>query len=348
LDASTVEINNDPTTWHLYGSLNAGPNYPDVNLRRQKAVWAPIVVIPGLLPSPADTKAENSARVKASRRIESIVTSFSGGVFLGELRETLRMIRHPFQGLHRGVKGYLGGLKKGRRGTKAQRQKFLENWYLECSFGWLPFLHDLNDARDFLKARAKHLEQEIVPFKVAGVESEMSGPFVNGALSGSMSLQWNIYGNRKTIVVYAGGINSKAQSPKTWTADALGLGPRSFVPTLWELLPWSFLVDYFTNVGDVITGWSNQSVAMAWGRWTTIKLHEYAVRGMKATPSASLLTIWINDFVPGESFVRIKTVSRRQADHISPPTFQFELPNTGMKWLNIAALLSARGRLEPF
>lgn len=33
----------------------------------------------------------------------------------------------------------------------------------------------------------------------------------------------------------------------------LGMDPSNILPALWELVPWSFLVDYFTNVGDLIS-----------------------------------------------------------------------------------------------
>jgi len=36
--------------------------------------------------------------------------------------------------------------------------------------------------------------------------------------------------------------------------DLAGFTPEEFIPSLYELVPWSFLADYFTNLGGVVRG----------------------------------------------------------------------------------------------
>lgn len=41
--------------------------------------------------------------------------------------------------------------------------------------------------------------------------------------------------------------------------------------TIWELTPFSFIVDWFFNIGDIISGWSEQASLRALGSWVTIR-----------------------------------------------------------------------------
>jgi hypothetical protein len=346
--AKELSCTNVPMFYHGFGNINPTTNVVS-NMRRFKAQVALSSGAPSSMPSNAvDSKADNLARVKASRKIEQIMTSFQGGVFLGELRETLRMIRNPAQALRRGVGNYLDALKKRRRGSRSQREKILADTWLEYSFGWVPFINDLNDARTLLARRAKQLEQELIEFKAVASEAVDLGHFLQSYSSG-ITLRWYLHDKRSCIVVYAGAVNSAATSPGLINSSALGLSPRSWAPTLWELLPWSFLFDYFTNIGDVIQGWSNQTTSIAWGRQTTIQLYESKAMAVPQSPPA---TGWgqtySETFVPGEFHAQLKHVTRNPISNIGPPSFAFEIPGFSTKWLNIAALAASRKRLEPY
>jgi hypothetical protein len=58
-----------------------------------------------------------------------------------------------------------------------------------------------------------------------------------------------------------------------------GFDLRSFVPTVWELVPYSFIVDYFSNVGDCLMalGVDTSGVTGLWRTEITESTHESRV-----------------------------------------------------------------------
>lgn len=335
--------------YHVYGNISSNPaNQQEAGLRRFKLSQPLFTGWPiGIDPSATDAKADALALTKANRQLEDILTSFQGGVFLGELREALHMIRNPLHGLRKGVGNYLDALKTRRRGSRQHRTKVVADTWLEYSFGWLPLLHDLNSARNFIEKRFNQLAMELVPFKAVNIQDEPLSEVLNQTGFG-VTFKWYLLTRRRAIVVYAGAVNSAAQNPQLITMDALGLSPRSFVPTLWELLPWSFLIDYFTNVGDVITGWANQRTSLSWGRRTKISLVERQSGQQFKPTDHGYGTVYLEQFTPGKLVAHAKNVTRDPISNLGPPPLYFELPGFGLKWLNLAALAATRKRLEPY
>lgn len=322
------------------------------NARRSSLMYpsvAPNTVAPGL--EPEDDRVLNLAKTKFAKKVEKAMTQFSGGVALGELRETLHMIRNPLKGLRSGVGDYLAKLssKRGKlmRMTKDNRLKNVQDQYLEAAFGWLPLLGDLDDARNYLERRQEALYQEIVRVK-AGAEAQwLSSDDINNVFNGIMQpASYRTRVRRQGIAVLGGGVRSKASSDKLISASAMGLSPRSFVPTLWELIPWSFAIDYFSNVGDVIQAWSSQSVSLAWGRQTYIAVKETDYYDQYC--KTSLVVQRDQRTIAGNLKGTCRTFSRIPIDTPPVPGFMFEIPGMGIKWLNMAALVRYRGTLKLF
>lgn len=306
------------------------------------------ITAPPPLPNLQDlTLATNIASTRFYKDLENVLTLFAGGTFLGELRETLHMIRRPGQALRKGVGSYLEALKKGRRGSRLQRERFLRSTWLEYSFGWSPFLSDLREAADYLEKRQDQLVQELIPVFGMGESKGVTFGFNNYVTGGG-----NLYCPYRTtwtsIQVYAGAVSSRASNTTLLNANNLGLSPRSFVPTIWEVMPWSFAIDYFTNIGDVISAWSNQNVGLAWGRDTKVRLGlSEAMQALGFWPS-HWRHVYYNDISTGSDKALRRNVIRRRINTPPIPSFSFELPGFGTKWLNLAALTASRRRLTPF
>jgi len=100
-----------------------------------------------------ESKLRSRAAAKFNTRAKQVVTEFGGVMFLGELAETLRMIRTPMAGLVRHVDDYLDNVKRymyyaKRRLTPQQIERDLNDLYLSFAYGWKPFLMDMHDAVD--------------------------------------------------------------------------------------------------------------------------------------------------------------------------------------------------------
>jgi len=97
-----------------------------------------------------DVTANNSALRQLYKKLSRTRTSMQGLIFLGEAREAIRMIRSPAQALRRGIGEYVEAVRKRTRRIRNPNlrkvNRILGETWLEYSFGWKPFISDLNDA----------------------------------------------------------------------------------------------------------------------------------------------------------------------------------------------------------
>lgn len=216
--------------------------------------------------------ANDQLRLVAKLREKIFGSDFNASVFLGEGHQTLDLIadsakriytslRHLRRGNIRGAtKALVEGTPRGphkpydqlptgksvgralspkeaRRNNIKNAKAMSSNW-LELQYGWLPLL---SDAEGAAQALAKSLE---VPFSMRysasifrGVETVRTG----GA--GVTAYQWTLHTVcRRKLVVY--------MTEKPSLAAQLGvLNPENVA---WELLPWSFVVDWFIPIGQYL------------------------------------------------------------------------------------------------
>jgi hypothetical protein len=354
---ATTAFSGDISTWDsiparqdIWGNTTGTPTVGTAADRKASCQWSHgISSVPAPPPASDQTQADNIASTKFYKALEGTMTAFQGGVFLGELKEALHMIRNPAQSLRRQISNYTDYLKRNRgkmmRKPKNNRLQWLSDSWLEYAYGWAPTLNDLDSASKYLDKRANQLVQELVPIYAVGfVESTQ---FVQASKVVGVT---NIYTiNRysyRTHRVYAGAVSSRAAGSTLMSMDSLGLSPRSFVPTLWEVMPYSFMVDYFTNVGDVLSAWSNQNVGLAWGRSTLRRSTEVESGPVYPTPSGLLARLYEHFVFEGKTKARKTLVNRGPISSVPIPSLQFELPGFGTKWINLAALATARQELR--
>jgi hypothetical protein len=279
-------------------------------------------------------------------------TALQGGVVLGEIGETLRMIRHPAKAFRTGIDSYFADLKRHRKMWKNGKNKFLADTWLEYSFGWTPLLNDIRAASQALeRIRNRSFEHQVV--RATGTSQlQGSSGYKSKGIEGGHTIMGPFLEYSEAIVVYRGAVKVPIGSRATMTRQNLGFTLDDFVPTVWELIPYSFLVDYFTNVGDLLSAWSAWNIDFAWKNRTTIlrRVHE---ESMNTIVNLNYNSAWydITQVNLAPSISRTETRSVARSRHTGPllPTFRFEIPGmTSLKWLNLAALASSRSSLTPF
>jgi hypothetical protein len=123
----------------------------------------------------------------------------------------------------------------------------------------------------------------------------------------------------------------------------LGFRWEDFIPTVWELIPYSFLVDYFTNIGDVLSAWSHQDFGQRWACKTVITTVDRQVAGQRLNSNAeSALSLGQLDEIDFDKYNvtrRYKEVVRDLYTGDFVPSLAFEVPGIGsLKWINVGAL----------
>lgn len=97
-------------------------------------------------PTVSTSFVDNMARAAFYKKVHQLTRQFQGLVFLGELEESLHMLRKPALGLQNLAKDYLGRLRKRKSANPKSWTKELGNLWLEQAFGWRPLINDCQDA----------------------------------------------------------------------------------------------------------------------------------------------------------------------------------------------------------
>lgn len=305
------------------------------------------------------TSADNLAKLQLSKRIVEEYRKFQGGTFLNELRETISMIRKPSRKLFDKVGDYLTGVQKRVRKIKpyrlSERTEMVRDTYLEATLGWTPLIADIGDIARAAAEMGLRGERD-----VEGLRSIHSGRFRNQVavtLANSLPFPTPNLGTlpmlqhmvRKEIVdlQYTANCDRKVLYPKNELQALItlsGFSLREWVPTLWNCIPYSFIIDYFTNVGDVIEFYAadrSSIVALTRGvKRVTEKSFRYVIN--KPLPDNLWETNW--------SSSDLGSVQERRVDFdrtIVDPTlldvkFSWENPlPKPKKFFNLVALASA-------
>lgn len=284
-----------------------------------------------------------TAYVKKARKVQ---TTFQGGTFVAELGQTIRMLKRPFHGITRNLNDYLRQLKKAasRRRfyllNKREKAEILSETWLEYQFGLKPLFNDLDEGTQALAERIKEGPKWVHVKGVGSTKREIPKGIYNVGIP-SPTFQCQRHSIVTATVKFRGVIDPGSFS--AMDARRIGFDPSNWAPTLWEIVPWSFLVDYVSNIGDII---SAATFARQGERWLA--------RTVQITDSDFLHSwspLYIGDTgggdyksggghtSPGKLFVHKKKVARdAQFRGSLIPTLEISIPNTGTKWLNIAAL----------
>lgn len=193
--------------------------------------------------------------------------AISGPTFAGELRQTLRMLKRPASALRDFTLSWLDSTRKRTRGLKGKSlKKALASSYLEYQFGVKPLL---NDTRAMADAAAR-LITGYRQTRVNGFGSAISDRSAVGASSrGYFQFRKDYLERVSARCTVKGGVRATAESPGILGGverlrQVLGFNLSEFVPTAWELLPFSFVVDYFANVGDILEAYTTDTSQLIW------------------------------------------------------------------------------------
>lgn len=219
-------------------------------------------------------------------KMRSVRSQFAGGIELGQLRMTVHQMVRPASALRKLVlthnakmqrlvkklakedtvfmmplvhqpKGWIGPRRYLRTAEKPTLLKALAETHLEAVYGWSPLISDIRDAAVGVARLVKDLTHQ--RFRVYGVADQTNGTTSDYTTNlNPWLLRAEINTKVKVTVVYYGAFSDSAMASMAGPAlsrlqDMSGFGLRDFVPTVYDLIPWSFVVDYFANIGDVIS-----------------------------------------------------------------------------------------------
>lgn len=173
------------------------------------------------------------------------------GMMLAEAGRTVAMICQPLRLLPRALKVLIrprtfGRHQMFRRGTPLS---YAKDAWLTHRYGILPLLGDIDDLR--------HLTRDVLAprhfdFRRRRAKKTLSSTSVRTAITGLRPVPMSLYGQMVTtsdVTVYASAFY---RADGQTTGAQLGIDASSVPTLLWELVPFSFVVDWWLDVGTWI------------------------------------------------------------------------------------------------
>jgi len=227
--------------------------------------------------------------------------------------------------------------------------------WLEQAFGWRPLMMDIEDA---IKAyNALFLKDRVVKVSVGATDysnhpwyprmERILRQYCSSGVHPTYSTEIRDV-QLTSITRIRGAVVAKAKTTAQGRLQSFGFTPEEFVPTAWELLPWSFLADYFANIGDILSAFVTDTSSIAWTSKSNVRIVDQKIWTRHENWWGSAKRTYSLTYSPGYLHWRKKTISRRNSARNLIPPLTFRLPTSDGKLLNIAALLTGvNRRLHP-
>lgn len=255
------------------------------------------------------------------------------------------MLHNPVKSFYHKTWEFAGKVGKLRNVSKQKRRHVVDtiaDAWLAYGFGVKPLISDANDATAALNK----------------LKNEMGG-------TGQDSTMVSGYGDNKSLTKSAGlplttvagdsDLNNKYDSwliehrtvryrcalkahleDLTTVGKQFGVDVFDVIPAVWEAIPWSFFIDYFANVGEMLDSCRLASAEVAWCNRTVRNSSALTLNGVRHVPTPSLPTCSISG---NPRFYALARYVNRTPSSIPYPSFGFKVPGLdSTKWLNIAAL----------
>lgn len=208
----------------------------------------------------------NLASTQAAANIDN--PTFHGATFIAELRETLGFLRNPLGAFNKQLEDYRWR-KRARKSLnhKTTGEYIRDNW-LSYRYAVRPLVQDIQNAAEAVARTV--LDNEPLRQTARGFGSESGDTEVTGTIS---SLYDHTTRTVKTVSVRAGILYEMTRDPNTF-----GITVPDLPVALWEAIPYSFVADWFLNIGTFIQAISPVAGVKRLGSWTTVKTETNTTR----------------------------------------------------------------------
>jgi hypothetical protein len=182
-----------------------------------------------------------------------------GGENMHDLEQTWRLLRHPLEGFHQLIHK-IRGTRSFLRQTKSLGE-FMSDTWLKYRYGATPLMHDLMNG----------FHAAVVPVYSDRHTARGSASAPNQYETATEAIHNSTHPGTCTRSVSANrwcraGILYQHHFT---VGDRWGSSAHNILPTLWEILPYSFVVDWFVNVGDFLAACTPKANVVVLSSWTT-------------------------------------------------------------------------------
>jgi len=201
-----------------------------------------------------DSSAQDLALRHMKQKLSEESGQFQTLIPMGQINETRRLIRDTAKSTEHLIRA-LYAIKHGR-GSPRRVAKAASNAWLNFSFGINPTLSDLDGLCTSIRKTLSSTDRVVHVSGHNSVSSSNVLPYY--AMAACPGGQFNIsqVEHHTTSYKYNGAFRVpeilSANNYATNLADQFGISPRGLPTLAWELTPYSWVIDYFTNVGEFL------------------------------------------------------------------------------------------------
>lgn len=307
--------------------------------------------------------ADRQALARFAAAVRKTRMQISGPTFLGELRDTIKIFTRPTEALFKHLSRYLDRVysRSRRRGRGRRRPPTRREIALIAADEWLtyqlairPLMADVEDIAIAVARMISETRHTIVRgYAKIELRYGESGPWTASNYWGGV---YTRAATQSVETIYRGGLHAAVFDADFGALAKLqqlvGFDASQFVPTVYELIPGSFVLDYFVNVGELLAFANTDFSDVKWLSRTRRFHTEWLSSSTLFSRNAAQLKGWTGGSELGRTRMSVTTVSRVAA---VPSTLSldayFTLPGVASRWATLAALLvsgfSNGGRKRP-
>lgn len=287
-----------------------------------------------------DSVAEQKAASSFLADYLKATQSWKGGATIAEFSETINMLANPIDSLYKRTitfVGSVGRLKRVYKRDPIRYGKLLGQLWLAYAFGIAPLVGDVNDAYAAVKSLSEDLGA-VDTKRIIG--SGYNKVILNSTLGETVSYADYCFADRTLFVEngvrYLGAVRCTPPGPAA-IAEDFGVGFADILPSVWEGIPWSWLVDYFVNVNEML-----ESIRLAFAdfAWLNRTVRNRAVQYWTAVRPADSNSYYDVTASGGQGYYQSKVVVR-VATTVPYPSWRFRIPGLPRQFANVSALVLA-------
>lgn len=301
-------------------------------------------------------KCDSQALSKLHDKLYAIQHDADIGETLGEYKQALSMIGKPLQGLHDLVDLYhrraavIAANVQRRYGRSLSRldphmvrdlNAALGALYLEFTFGWKPLAHDLIGVIKAMQEKRGTVATHIsVSYKGDTLVSDTTS---RNILNNHLVFNVRTVKSVKATVRYQIGIEPTKVEALSY-AERIGFVPERFVPTLYAVLPYSWLLDYFTGINIALDALCDD---FKFTTWVCKTERVESITEVVSNPDYSATRARVGvDYksVSGSPAVSraVRTDVRRSIPTSLIPAVTLTVPTSWRPWANVVALAAQK------
>lgn len=225
------------------------------------------------VPTMLDVPAAQMANMKTAAATKALAgvdkPDVQGQVFMAELVKTLTMLRNPMQALFAFIEGWKKRNANRRYKGGAKFVPSAAGCWLELRYGWRPFLMEMEAILKSLRGGSVMGRKTSRGIATYNDRQFVVGTFITGSTEHDISHERTVEATVRSGILYDSEMD---------IVDQFGFSWSDIPMTAWELVPFSFVVDWFLKVGDFLGALTPRGGVVYLAKFESVAVKQQTVR----------------------------------------------------------------------